>query len=1103
MLSALPRSSSLKVITRTDSTHPYCHQQRCDELLSVKQPLAALSSISEVFSSKRFRTTPLSMLEPILIKFLGLCVDLRKGRTAKEGLHIYKNVAQNTSVSSVEVVITKFLEQSRAKLTEALAKVDELEGPAPEKSTGADGDKDDVEDLEASETPESILLSTVSEEKSRDRTYRTLVTPWLRFLWEAYRTALDTLRNNARLEVLYQTVCHDAFAFCLEHQRKTEFRRLAETLRSHLTSSQKYSHQSHSINLNDPDTLQRHLDTRFVQLNTAVELELWQEAFRTAEDIHALVGMSKRAPKASMMATFFDKMVKVFGVGQNYLFHAAAYSKLYALHAARVAAVGDKAEDAELEKLSSLVLLSALAVPLGSGLLGESGKRREVSEEGEAKGKLGRLAALLGLNAAPTRSGLLNDALSRHVLKRVSPELRELYNILEVDFHPLSITSKIEPILASLAAKPETARYVEPLKDVVLARLFEQLAQVYASLKIERVVKLASFAASEQVAATRMRVERFVTEACRRGDLDVTIDHATGSIKFDEDLFNADTSAAPIASTSAAPYEAKSLQPSAAALLRSHLARLAASLHATLDAVAPEHSPIFAATQAREKAFAAFAAQGADEREALIARAQIIKRRKELAEEQNARAEKEEAHQRTLRAAKKAEEDALRQKNEVRNRELVRVRREVEQVKQAEAAKIAESLVKGGLKVDMDKLPELSASDLVQLQVQQIEKDKKDLAQKLAGVNKRLDYLERAFRKEEIPLVKQDYERQQTRDRLAHESAKTQRAEQNKKQHAEALAIKQSLARLMPDYRAYKEKAEKESRAAYEAEEKRLAQALAAAKAERRQQVLDQRRREQEEEQRREQEKAERAERERAAAEAQREEEEREAAEKAAIEARQRQMEEEAEAARAAALAERKAEREKDLETVRLRQQREEEALARRQNRQPSGPPPVGSAEWKAARAPPPVPVVAASSGAPSERPRLNLAPRTAPVPAANGGAPPAAAAASSPAAEPTRPSGPPRLVGVGGDKPSWREREAARAASGGAPTGPPTSATPPPQQQAASGPPQVGGGKWTRRATGEAPTEGAARQSSGSYRPPAARTNAPKEEPRKSSGRW
>ena len=133
--------------------------------------------------------------------------------------HLYKNVAQNTSVGAVETVIRFFLDKSKEKLDEALAKVDEVAGPASLLEGGVSSStvttttttKEDgsiatveVEDLEAAETPESILLSTVSDEKSRDRTYRTLVTPWLRFLWEAYRTALDILRNNARLEVLYQ-----------------------------------------------------------------------------------------------------------------------------------------------------------------------------------------------------------------------------------------------------------------------------------------------------------------------------------------------------------------------------------------------------------------------------------------------------------------------------------------------------------------------------------------------------------------------------------------------------------------------------------------------------------------------------------------------------------------------------------------------------------------------------------------------------------------------------------------------------------------------------------------------------------------------------------
>ncbi|KAJ7856831.1 hypothetical protein B0H14DRAFT_3448226 [Mycena olivaceomarginata] len=74
-------------------------------LVSVGQTHAALQSLTEMFSSKRFRSTPLASLEPIMHRFVELCVDMRKGRTAKEGLIQYKNIAQNTSVQSIEMYI--------------------------------------------------------------------------------------------------------------------------------------------------------------------------------------------------------------------------------------------------------------------------------------------------------------------------------------------------------------------------------------------------------------------------------------------------------------------------------------------------------------------------------------------------------------------------------------------------------------------------------------------------------------------------------------------------------------------------------------------------------------------------------------------------------------------------------------------------------------------------------------------------------------------------------------------------------------------------------------------------------------------------------------
>jgi len=38
-----------------------------------------------------------------MLLFVELCVDLRKGKAAKDGLYQFKNIAQNTNVSSIEV----------------------------------------------------------------------------------------------------------------------------------------------------------------------------------------------------------------------------------------------------------------------------------------------------------------------------------------------------------------------------------------------------------------------------------------------------------------------------------------------------------------------------------------------------------------------------------------------------------------------------------------------------------------------------------------------------------------------------------------------------------------------------------------------------------------------------------------------------------------------------------------------------------------------------------------------------------------------------------------------------------------------------------------
>ena len=123
---------------------------------------------------------------------------------------------------------------------------------------------------------------------------------------------------------------------------------------------------------------------------------MWQEAFRSVEDIHNLLNKAKKVPRPTMMANYYEKLTRIFLTSGNALFHAAAWGRYYSV----VRAIGGK-PDEELSRLAGQVLISALAVPVG-----------QESEEDEVRGRTTRLTVLLSLTKVPTRTGLLKEAVS-------------------------------------------------------------------------------------------------------------------------------------------------------------------------------------------------------------------------------------------------------------------------------------------------------------------------------------------------------------------------------------------------------------------------------------------------------------------------------------------------------------------------------------------------------------------------------------------------------------------------------------------------------------------------------------------------------------------
>jgi len=493
-------------------------RKRALELLAVGKKDRALDVLYEFIRRGRHRQHNFSEkeLEPIMFMYLDLCVELKKSHNAKEGLFQYRNFCQNVNVASLETVVRGYLKKAEQK-TEAARK------ESQDAVEGAPG-TEDVDDLENLVSPEQLLLSAVSGEDRQDRSDRTILTPWVKFLWESYRQCLELLKTNSRVESLYHDTARQAFRFCVKYQRKTEFRKLCEILRKHLDQLKLHS-SSNTISLNNLETHAKNMETWLAQLDNAITMELWQEAYRAIYELHSLMMRSKTKPKGQVMANYHTKLSLVFAKAGNLLFHAASLLKLFTLSKD----LKKNLSQDELKKMASRVLLAVLAVPLTPAHLEYD---RFVETEKNVMEKTERLASLFRMPKAPTRESLLKDLGRYNVLQYVGPELSELYQIMEVRFDPLRACHKIAAVTEALRADPAQealAWYVEPLHKVAQLRLIKQVAQVYQTIEFKRLVELCPF-------TTEFQLERVVVDAVRRNEMQIRIDHRARAVHFGAEL---------------------------------------------------------------------------------------------------------------------------------------------------------------------------------------------------------------------------------------------------------------------------------------------------------------------------------------------------------------------------------------------------------------------------------------------------------------------------------------------------------------------------------------------------------------------------------------
>ena len=92
----------------------------------------------------------------------------------------------------------------------------------------------------------------------------------------------------------------------------------------------------------------------------------------------------------------------------------------------------------------------------------------------------------------------------------------------------------------------------------------------------------------------------------------------------------------------------------------------------------------------------------------------------------------------------------------------------------------------------------------MQLQVEQLEKETKEPNEKVRVLTKRLEPIERAYRKEERPLLANDYEILQANDRAVFEASQKVWLEAHRQAHVQDVETKKSLTSMLSDYEQLK-----------------------------------------------------------------------------------------------------------------------------------------------------------------------------------------------------------------------------------------------------------------------------------------------------------
>ena len=414
------------------------------------------------------------------------------------------------------------------------------------------------------------------------------------------------------------------------------------------------------------------------------------------------------------------------------------------------------------------LVLAILSIPLPA-------PRTQIDEHLETEETLNekqkRLTGLLSLQQVPTRASLIRDMIKQGVLNFVHPELKDMYEWLEVEFHPLRLSAKMEEGIKFVEklAQPEYSQYMPALRDVTVVRLLQQVSQVYQTIELKRFISLAP-------PMDQHRLEKIIVNAARNNDVQVHIEHKSQALTFGTDL-NVSTARPSGADTSS---KANVIQKMPNEQIRNQLISISRALYSCMDIVNEKFNKERNDKLRREIAMT----YGRDEpiqRKDILKRREIIERYKEDKEKEHKdKVRQAELDSKTKQAERDEEDKTRREADQKRRQAEAALEKEKEEHRFAMKMaidKLRESEI--GRKIieviGEEELYKYDPNSINSLHIDAVIKHSREQKEKLKIQYKKVDYLIRAQHEAEVPLLQKQAE-EETNRRREIQRAERQRA---------------------------------------------------------------------------------------------------------------------------------------------------------------------------------------------------------------------------------------------------------------------------------------------------------------------------------------